>query len=666
MSVGEEQLSSASMLAQRLLWNRALGARPRLQPVVVLLGPVGAGKTWALRSISGDCGDGGVHALFDFEGIRPATTVEVLTRIAFDLSRRWRARRLARFTRFTLGLIAVQASLDGMSREQAKEKLRVSIEDGTRNLRGDRVAVFVRSLADSATRANVLTAPVAETIKMLLPALIQSIARRGLRKAKLWLADLPEAEGAPLLDALVQLNRNGREQPAAMTAWLAAAFLADVRENHPRMAVPDPRSRCACDNPERLRHWHNWVLLLDNIDHRGGTEFVSDLVAARERHLRRHPDDHDGLLIIATSGRWNPDWESDWRAPWLPVPDRHARARTVPRHRQAGYEDWGAESAHEHPRPKHYPVLLEPLSIDETSRLLGTSEFDPVCILVQRATGGLPAAVRACAALLQGREPRPGARDLLSASDPATAGADLWRSRLNDVQLGQHLPDISLDEFVGAAPFATAPWLVPAGATSLIARPRVGQILTELRTALWVDDTELHPWVGRTLVSALARWEPGPGHPSYSRQFEALLNDPDTISDPARRAYCQLALGQISKVVDAFEASFDKDPHQDWIDRLRLVARAPDDRPFDHDCAELYRELVNADIQIAPQGRSPAGNIITRLVAVSWLAANPFAMPDPEQTDIIVNSYRGLPALSRRPDVAALLVAAQLAAGTQR
>jgi len=117
-------------------------------------------------------------------------------------------------------------------------------------------------------------------------------------------------------------------------------------------------------------------------------------------------------------------------------------------------------------------------------------------------------------------------------------------------------------------------------------------------------------------------------------------------------------------VVTFFESSFDLIPHQDWIERLRLVTRAPDDLPLERNCADLYKQLVNDDIHNTPQDRSPAGNVITRLIVASWLATNPFTMPDKDLMDTIEHAYRELSPLSRRPDVAPLQLAAQLAAGT--
>ncbi len=500
MSVGQPHRSSV-LLTERLLWNRALGGPSRPQPVVVLLGPVGSGKSTALTSISKACGAGVVHALVNFHhdepGADPPTTVETLARVAFALSRRWTARPSARFT---LGLIAVQASLDGLSREQAKDTLRVLIKEFTRNPRTDRVIKgLVDGLVDSAKSADVLPALPAEIIKKVLPALIRTVVRQPVGRAKQWHSDIPEAEGATPLDALVSLSRM---KPTEITDWLTAAFLADIRESHPRLAAPDRHSRCSCPNLNQVRHWHNWVLLVDGIDHPSGATFITDLLAARERHLRQHPGEHDALLVVATSGRWDSHWESRWQAPWRPPLENIGRARAVPRCHDASYEHWAAQVS-DAPRLPYYPVLLEPLTIEETAHILGINQRAPECVLAQRATGGLPAAVHLLKGLLHDRKFQPGARDVLELADPARPDADPWRERVAGLRLAQRLPDVGIDEFVTAAPFATAPWLLPHDATSLITRPHVGRILTELRTALWItastrrgatpNDAELHP-----------------------------------------------------------------------------------------------------------------------------------------------------------------------------
>ena len=655
-------LSSTTRLAQNLLYNRGRGERSRPLPVVVLLGPVGAGKTHALKTLSRDCGAGVVHAFFDFDRLHAAdrdqrepATVEVLAQLAFWLSRKWRARRSVRFTRFTLGMVAVQTSLDGLTREQATERLRRAIDGFAGRPRiADAVNGLIGPLADVMSQTDLVGDSIAETIRTVLPDLVRTVARRRLGRAMRFHAGVDDAEGAEPIDALIKLSTSDTNE---MTDWLTDAFLADVRASYLRTAGPDMYNPCACEHPRSRRHLHNWVLMLDNIDHPTGRAFVSDLLAARDRHLRHQPDDHDPLLLVATSGWWDREWESDWQPPWRAGQAPRNHAWTVPTCRAASYGQWIEK------RSRYYPVLLEPLTIDETARLVGVTRHDPACVLAHRASGGLPTAVNVVAPLVREPKPAQGARDVL-ASDGAASDPNPWRTRLANVGLIRRTPGNSptdMDELISAAPFATAPWLVPAEATSVVTHPRLGRILTELRTALWVtaptgggataDYAELHPWLAGTLVSALAERATGPGLPSFTDQFTALLEDPDTAEDPARKAYCQLALGQFGAVVSGFTTSFDTEPHLAWNNRLRLVTRAPDNLSLTRRGAELYDELVNEHITTTPPERPPIGNIVTRLVVAKWLAANPFAMPDQTLRDVITDAYQDLRGQSRRPDV---------------
>lgn len=658
-------LSSTTRLTQNLLYNRGRGERSRALPVVVLLGPVGAGKTHALKTLSRDCGAGVVHAFFDFDRLhttgqdqREPATIEVLAQLAFWLSRRWRARPSVRFTRFTLGMVAAQTSLDGLTREQAKEKLRRAIDAFAQRPRiTDTANGIIGPLADVISQTDLVGGSVAETIRTVLPDLVRTVARRRLGRAMRFHAGVDDAEGAEPIDALITLSTSDVNET---TDWLADAFLADVRASYSRTAGPDLRNPCTCENPASRRHLHNWVLLLDNVDQPTGRRFVSDLLAARERHLRHRPADHDPLLLVTTSGQWDLAWESDWRPPWRAEQERRNRARAVPVCRAASYAHWNDRRDGECSPFPYYPVLLEPLTVDETARMLGVARRDPACELAHRASGGLPTAVKVVAPLVRDPKPAPGARDALGPSeDPG-----LWRTRLAEVGVTRRTAGGSpteMDELISAASFATAPWLVPAEATSVVTHPRLGRILTELRTSLWViapsdggataNYAELNPWLAGTLVSALTERAAGAGLPSFTDQFTALLEDPDTAEDPARRAYCQLALGQVGAVVSAFTASFDTEPHLAWTNRLRLVTRAPDNLPLTRCGVGLYDELVNQHIATTPPQRPPIGNIVTRLVIAKWLTANPFAVPDPTLRDVITDAYQDLRGQSRRPDV---------------
>jgi hypothetical protein len=86
------------------------------------LGPVGAGKSHSLSRISDDLDSGVVHARFGFADDDPSP-VDVLVRLAYDFSRKWRHRAQARFLRFTVALIAIGAELTTTDRHADRQQL---------------------------------------------------------------------------------------------------------------------------------------------------------------------------------------------------------------------------------------------------------------------------------------------------------------------------------------------------------------------------------------------------------------------------------------------------------------------------------------------------------------------------------------------------------------
>ncbi|MEV6910436.1 hypothetical protein [Amycolatopsis sp. NPDC051071] len=657
-------------LARRMLINRETGKPSRPQPVTLLLGPVGSGKTTALGAIRRDLGWGVVHAGFDFGQGDRASTIDVLTKLAYSLSGKWRNRPKPQFVRFTIALIAVQAELPGRNRDEDRELLKAIINGFHRIRWTPRMDELLGGLTEMMKVLGLVEPGHADMFRQALPLLIRNIRPR-LGKALRSLADFPNAEGREPYDALVELNQlaHGNARDAeAVNEWLVAAFLGDVRENHRRMAKPEEKSPCSCDLTPQRRHWHNWVLLLDDVDHAGGTEFLADLIAARERYAVQHPNDHeahDALLIIATSGRWHGDWGTAWLAPWKPASGAPPAVRPVAECEEASYEDWANAAGGALASP-YYPVRLAPQPIGRIARLLDSGALTPKVALAHRATGGLPSAIEQIAAQLRVTDVREGVRDVLT-TGPGDERDPCYR-RLTELGLTEHLDDVGIDDFVTAAPFATAPWLIPDAAQSRIDQPHVGRILTELRTALWVtaknsavttdDQAALHPWISANLVSALARRRDGP---TYAGQFKALRDDPDTAQDPVRLAYCNLALGDLGEVVTFFEREFNRVPHAEWVARLELVLNAPDDLPPGREHAELYAELVNLDAEHSAGERSEIRNNVARLIAAGWLAADPFAVRGQDQHQVIANAFAALATTSHRPDVGALVSAKELA-----
>ena len=684
-------------LVQRLLLNRQVGGRPRALPVVVLLGPSGSGKSTVLDAVSRDCGGGVVHAKVDFDQIQASdvagagahlATVEALTRLVGELSRAWRGRPDPRFHRFTLSLLAAQASLTGRTGAERRREMGALIDQLTTPGRGNQVADTLKVLAATAKNFDILSDAAANAVQAVLPRLVKALQRRPLEHAARWFARQPEAEGAVPRDALVRLNTRVHDDPLLLGDALADAFMADVRENHARMAVADQHSSCAC-GPEARQHWHNWVLLLDNIDQESGREFVATLLRARTQGYGL--TDHDPLLIVATSGRWIDEWDAAWLPVWKQSDRGEHAAHPVPSVRSTTYATWsevvGEPTAPPEPGYSPYlPVLLEPLQPEEIGGILDT-DHELTWQFVRQATGGLPGAVQAVKPMLRGVRVQPSYRDALirsrrpggpeSGPDPE-AVHDAQTAREWRDQLVGHLrtDGVDVDGFIDAAPFATAPWLMPDSATSLIDQQHVGQILTELRTALWVTVPKeaggtaqyavLHPWIAGALTAALSFRDENAPRPTYRQQYEVLLRDPDTAEDPARAAYCRLALStqpfEITEIAAEFARRFDRAQHAEWIRQIKLAARAPARFGRRATSWELYTSL--ADVNDSSTDRADRIEIaVRRLLTAEWLNTDPFAVPD--RVDLrrtIHHEYAALAGLSQRADVRELRMAATNAA----
>ncbi|HEV2634025.1 MAG TPA: hypothetical protein VGX23_02690 [Actinocrinis sp.] len=670
-----------------LLPNREVGGPARPVPVVVLLGPNGSGKSGALDAISAACAETVVHARFDFQRGRNPSTIEVLTDLADTLSRGWRHRPRVRFRRLTLGLLAVQADLSGLDRAEARTRIRAIVNAATHAPTATRAADLVSTFTDLAETAGVLPDPVIKAVKAALPGLITALAAGPWRAPRRWIAQQPAAEGADTVDSLLRLNRLAREEPGRLTSELADAFLADVRDDLPRLARREEGAACHCTGTHGRRHWHNWVILLDDVDHPAGAAFLRDLLQARERSLGRRPGDWDQLLLIGTSRTWRHTWEPAWQPVWAqapPGPRGPAKHPVLPvrdTHRAAWRYAGKADGPH-----AYLPATLRPMAAAEVAAALGTLDSDPRRVFVSRATGGLYQAVEYARHNIHRLSTAPGSRDPFGALDPHLPSAEFWQRRMLEMGLADLNPRIAFEDFIAAAAFATAPWLISAETVRRVGQLGIGQILTALRGALWViagpqdgatlQYAQMNPWISRGLQYALAdrgKTAPatGPGasggagtHPGrYQQSFELLLADPDTAADETRVAYCRLALGQVHESSDYLIRTFDEVPHEAWVDRLALVASAPDNLSLDRTVRELYHELGDSRTRPARAGaQSRTANTIRRLLVAGWLAGNTLAVPDAELFSQMADSYRLLAAMSQQGDVAALYRAADAAA----
>jgi hypothetical protein len=661
-----------------LAFNREVdGGAARPVPVVVLLGPAGSGKSDALDSISAACAETVVHARFDFRPGRDPGTIEVLTELADALSRGWRHRPQVRFRRLTLSLLAVQADLAGLERAEARVRIRSIVGAATHSASSGRAADLVNTFVELAESAGVLPDPVIKTVKTALPGLIKALAAAPWRSPLRWISQQPAAEGADSVDSLIRLNKLAREEPARLAAELADAFLADVREDLPRLARADEAAECSCTGTGGRRHWHNWVLLLDDVDHPAAAAFLRDLLQARERHLGRHPGDWDQLLLIGTSRTWRHTWEPAWQPVWAAAGQGPARRAVLPV-RDCHRADWQFSGTADGPYA-YLLATLRPMGPAEVATALGTLYSDPRRVFVSRATGGLVQAVEYARSNLHRLAVERSARDPFGALEPGLPSAVFWRQRMQEAGLAELTPRIAFDDFIAATAFTTAPWLISAETVRRVGHMDIGQILTALRGALWatagpdnsatVHYAQMNQWISRGLQYALAdrgehesvagNEEPG----RYRQSFERLLADPDTAADETRTAYCRLALGRVEEASDFFIRTFDDVAHESWVARLGLVASAPDNLRLDRSVRQLYHELGGSQVRRADPAAGPrAGYTIRRLLVASWLTSNTLAVPDHDLAAEIADSYRLLATMSQQADVSALYRAADAAA----
>jgi hypothetical protein len=652
----------------RLRWNELDTGSSRPLPVVVLLGPHGSGKTETITAMNGAL-HGIVHVGLDFAkpGIAAATPDQLLTMMVYTLSGKWKDRPRADFARFRAVAAAAQAGLRAASRAQEEKSLRERIGEMTPDPSGRWLTDFVDTLASDAEQAAELLEEMqvddrakvgaqAATVAIKLTGAIADLrarysksqaARPGLR----WVESLPRSGGLQGYDALLQLGNEFADDMSGQlrTRILADAFVADIRAEYPRLAVRDNIGCSTCNTgTPRLKHHHNWVLLLDNIEKGNGYELVKVLISARERAGRDYP-----LLIIGTAGQWL-DLDEKWRPVWE-GPHAFPERLSVPVLSEISYPSWQKTGS------AYLPVLLEPLREWEIGRMLSQSESALKTRFVTRLSGGLPLAVRELSCRLASRELKPGARDILAApaggSDPADS--DIIRDYLAAV-LDPGMPEASAEALVGIAHLLAAPWIISHEALARLGSEPMIRTVERLRLALWgttpgdlagtPGSARLQPWIAAALTRSLARRPSGHGEATFEERFAALREDKDTTADPVRTAYCDLALGRVSAVVTHFTQTFNEGWHKTWIEQLRLVTRAPCPAPTNQDAKTLYEETICNLTDAPADADTGLHNVITRLVVALWAGADPSTVPDERLGKIAAREYRVLERAAKFPD----------------
>ncbi|HKN95859.1 MAG TPA: hypothetical protein VJX10_01985 [Pseudonocardiaceae bacterium] len=692
-------MTTAHMFVRRMLW-RPPGGPVVPEPVIGLLGPHGAGKSTALRTISKECGSTIVHALLDFAEEFTADPIAAVGYVVFEFMRSWpNLRAEPTFHRVGLSLLALNEKLP-TERTAARKRIETALKEYLVPTKAAQQAARAADVVITSARLAMDLTGIAATpqgqlvrtgsalAKPVIGRMLTLSGRLAVRDSVRWLR--AQGEDTNLIDSLIQLSHRRDDS----LDRLMDALLADLAENAAGWTAPV--AKCECEPPEDVGDDHRdaWLLLVDHAGGGSGQAFLSALVNARQRRSSTAGGGrpaHDPLLVVAAVDQWTAAWGHWWREPWLTEPDAPARQR-IPLLSRADMDRWvahvsaAAEDDAPNPDRAWYPVWLDPLAKDEIGALApvpGTWDRSTFHAFVGRLSGELPAAVDEIG---QWYRAHPTADDVVTGvrcvfADHADDEQPLWEQALLATLpaglLGRPLWRVIPDVVAVACHHLRMPGQ-PDEELDVTAFPEARRILRALRTNLWVSTfaarpsrlwpvvgadvrhpAVVHPWLVRCLVAGLAaesaRAERRSGALTWHGLF-AKLSDVDG-SDPARCLYYQLAADQFDDVVDTLVKRFTTDGHRAWIRLLDAVTGAPCRWTELESAEESLARLVPED---AP-GRTALQTAVANLVALLWLYRDPLTVQTDDLDKTISGNFLRLHGNdATRADASALEEAAKL------
>lgn len=368
------------------------------QPVLVVEGTRGSGKTALLNRLDTLLDQVTPHARLDFESNAQIPPHRILTALVFALPRRTDGLSL-RFPRFITGQYVMRLDLDHNDRVRARDEVR-------RKLDKERIppnlANILAQVAKEALGYVHFTTPVPiqPLLKLVIPPATNWVVRKVWRRSESlgrfrdWYGHRGQGLRHDANDALVELNTwahqpEDDEAQQRLNELLCDAFFADLRDGF----------------PAKGRGLRKAVILLDNIDTEAGANFVDTLVNTRQIRIANELAP-EPLLVVATSrGDYlaaRPRYEK------LPLPDNAGRD---------GPPDSAGQS--------WYQYVLPDLDFDHVRSMVGARQLrdgnnERLTKVIYELTNGHPASTRLLLnTVAANQELRDYPAALLNARDPA-------------------------------------------------------------------------------------------------------------------------------------------------------------------------------------------------------------------------------------------------------
>jgi hypothetical protein len=633
----DELLNQVADLTGLALWeDRRLGS-PRDQPIVVVVGGRGMGKTAALSEIADAYGNRTPRAFLDLASSRYAPHVSpghagadewdtplirILRALDWELGLKTRLGGRLRFPRLSFAMlaIAIWQPDEKITRDQATQILEREfqkigdrhsgkVQDGRQKRQALAREMASDVVADLA--AKVMPFPVNVFVTVSVKALAERTLSRPERSVALeWHQNWDPGAPGDGYEALVTLAKNfhlGGELREEAEQSLIAAFLADVSTGYRGLAG--------------ARKAGHPMVLLDNADrNEAGVRFLNLVLQQRVRART------DSLVIVAAGSR-------------------SLRGRL-------GLSDQDAGPGNRNrPLPAAWPDRLLAWSQltnlgyrDALAMLDGVDQRrrpPNLAHLIWRLTGGLPLAVdeitRAVACQIPAsspsgnsaeRMPPVAAADILSL--PVRGKGDAPDEPVAAYVLRRLIPEDGLRD--NLVTFAAAADLKAAQTLAFDQAERAREFL---RDNGW-SDTPRH-FVGnyllRTLLLHRLAQRAAPCgwpevHASLRDYYGAAGTDPRLESlEPARLYHC-LALGDHAQVVDHLWRAFGGDAGE-WLDAVRQIACAP----YRPGPGEPDRRAVALGARDSEITGDEIRRSIHRLIHAAWLLTDPFT--DPGDKDVV-------------------------------
>lgn len=576
-------------------------------PVLVVEGFRGTGKT-ALLSALIDLLDQRIpHAKLDLETNRHASVPQVLSAIAFDLSRRYPRYGALQFPRFIVGQLVMRLELDLTNHAQACHQVVAALQRqrGFDTVREVLVDTAGDVLQDAGSSVGVPLKPLARLLDVTLEWLTERAPGRRLVLGPYqnWYGHRDLGLPNDPIDVLVDLNRwatnaEDEDNQARIDELLWAAFLADLRAEFDHGRRADERSL-------------NCLVLLDNVDTALGRRFLNQLVRARRQRAAGGQDDADPLTVVATSrGALLAD---------VPDGDQALALADSPRPSQALHSTgWS--------RCWWLRYRLPDLTEDEVGRAvtdlaLNWGDNQRVTRVVYQLTGGHPASTRlvldaiARSSATKWIEPEA----ILGQAEP---GARSEQSPTVQDQLLDRLlvgvSDVALRDLeTCAAAWDREQALALAGQEDLLVGGPVnyGEILDPI---LWPADGSAGPILLRRLLRRRLALRDPAVMPNWSGVYTRLRHACLVRGDKTGDLYYALADGELGFVTRQLHQRLTELESTAWSELLISVTEAPQQHRHRQAPIDEVRTLVgSADLERAHTS-------VGRLVAALRIAADPF------------------------------------------